>query len=198
MYRPRSSHDNTAVKDDVIPNIYLASDDPVEEVEAAAADPKVEAHRELFYQQIQGHYQCTNNRAMMSRRDMDDVVKLIKGDIKSKNSTDYKLKKDFAVITYGQHYSLIMSKDVIGKDEIDVSTVPHYCCYKDLFHSIRKCHIDDMGHSGIRKTENAVKQHYVNITRAMVERFIACCHCQLDRKHPSKPIMKEFIKFLTF
>jgi hypothetical protein len=157
MYRPRSSHDNTAVKDDVIPNIYLASDDPVEEVKAAAADPKVEAHRELFYQQIQGHYKCTNNRAMMSRRDMDDVVKLIKGDIESKNSTDYKLKKDFAVITYGQHYSLIMSKDVVGKDEIDVSTVPHYCCYKDLFHSIRKCHIDDMGHSGIRKTENAVK-----------------------------------------
>jgi len=44
-----------------------------------------------------------------------------------------------------------------------------------------------MGHSGIRKTENAVKQHYVNIARAMVERFIACCNCQLDRKHPSKP-----------
>jgi hypothetical protein len=127
MYKPRSSHDNTAVQDDVIPNVYLGSDDPMEEanVEPSAADPKDEAHRVLFYLQIQGHYKCTNNHAMMSRRDMNDLVKLIKGDILSKNSMEYKLKKDFAVITYGQHYSLIMSKDVVGKNEIKKNT-QHY------------------------------------------------------------------------
>jgi hypothetical protein len=70
---------------------------------------------------------------------------------------------------------------------VDVSKVPRYCAYEDLFEAINKCHIDQEGHSRIRKTEKIVRRHYINISRTMVEKFIASCSCHLDRKHPSKP-----------
>jgi hypothetical protein len=90
------------------------------------------------------------------------------------------LKRDFAVLAFGDHYSLVKRRAVIGKEEVDVSTVPRYCCYEDMFEAISKCHIDQEGHSRIRKTENSVQLHYVNISRAMIEIFIASCSCQLD------------------
>jgi hypothetical protein len=125
---------------------------------------------------------------MMSRKAMDELVLLIKGEKKSKSSSDYKLKCDYAIVTFGEaHYSVVRWKDVLDKEEVDLGQLPHYCCYEDLFDAIYKCHVDQEGHSGIRKTEAAVKRHYVNISRAMVDKFIAACCCQLDRKHPAKP-----------
>ncbi len=91
------------------------------------------------------------------------------------------------MLVFGDHYSPIKRKDENGKEEVAVRTVPRHCCYEDMFEAISKCHIDQERHSGIRKTENSVKRHYVNISRTMVEMFIAFCSCQLDRKHPAKP-----------
>jgi hypothetical protein len=68
----------------------------------------------------------------------------------------------------------------------DVSTVPHYDCYEELYDAIRQCQIDQEGHSGIRKTETTTKRHFVNVSRRMCEKFIATCSCQLDHKHPAK------------
>jgi hypothetical protein len=56
-------------------------------------------------------------------------------------------KKDFTVLSFGEHYSLVRSKDVVGKTTIDISTVPRYVCYEELNDAIRQCHIDQEGHS---------------------------------------------------
>ena len=78
------------------------------------------------------------------------------------------------------------SQHVVGKSVIDISTVPRYACYEELYDCIKQCHIDQEGHSGIRKTEAAVRKQFVNISRQMCVRFINACRCQLDRKHPAK------------
>jgi len=172
----------------VNPNLYLGTSDPLQEASPVDVnDPKEASHQALFYERIELHYKTMNNRAMMSRKEMDHMVQLIKSNVKSKNASQYKMKRDFAVVTFGQHYSVIRRRDVTDKVEVDISNLPRYCCYEDLFVAIRKCHIDQEGHSGIRKMEAAVKRHYVNISRAMIEKFIASCTCQLDRKHPGKP-----------
>ncbi len=90
------------------------------------------------------------------------------------------------MLPFGEHYSLVRSKDVVGKTTIEISTVPRYVCYEELSYAIRQCHIVQEGHSGIRKTENASKRHYVNVFRTMVEKSIAACYCQLDRKQTTK------------
>ena len=68
---------------------------------------------------------------------------------------------------------------------MDVSLISGYCCFED--EAISKCHIDQDGHSGIHKMEQSVKCQYINISCAVVEKFIAACSCQLERKHPQKP-----------
>ncbi len=66
----------------------------------------------------------------MSRDEMDAMVRLIKENTKTKNSSEYKLKRDFAVITFGEnHYSVVRRKDVTDKDVVVVSELPRYCCY---------------------------------------------------------------------
>jgi hypothetical protein len=35
--------------------------------------------------------------------------------------------------------------------------------------------------------ENATKRHYDDVSRIMIEKFIAACSCQLDRRQTSKP-----------
>ncbi len=91
------------------------------------------------------------------------------------------------MLSFGEHYSLVRSKDVVGKTTIDISTVPRYVCYEELYDAIRQCHIDQEGHSGIRKMENATKRHYDDVSRIMIEKFIAACSCQLDRRQTTKP-----------
>jgi hypothetical protein len=179
-----------AVVDEEIPNLYLGGTDPMEvdfSLSTEFEDPKVQAHSTLFYEQIELHYKTTSTRAMMSRAEMDAMVQLIKGNKKSKNSAEYKMRRDYAVISFGQHYSVVKGRDVSGKVQVDISYLPRYCCYEDLFMAIHKCHVEHEGHSGIRKTEITMKQHYNNTSRAMIEKFIATCNCQLDRKHPAKP-----------
>jgi hypothetical protein len=43
-----------------------------------------------------------------------------------------------------------------------------------------------------------LKHHYDNVSRAMVEKFISSCTCQLDRKHPGKPDNVKPIILSTF
>ncbi len=92
----------------------------------------------------------------------------------------------------------MLRKDVLGKEEVDVSTAPRYCACKDLVEAISKCHINQEGHLGIHKTEKLVRHHYANASRTRVEKFIASCSCQLDRKHPSKPDDVKTIISSTF
>jgi hypothetical protein len=110
------------------------------------------------------HYKTTNNRAFMSRREMDGLVQMIKGDLSDSSANAYKLNRDFAVLAFEDHYSLVLREDVLSKEEVDVSTMPRYCCYEDMFDAIRKCRINQKGHSGIHKTENADKRHYVTLS----------------------------------
>jgi hypothetical protein len=44
-------------------------------------------------------------------------VQLIKSNVKSKNASQYKMKRDFAVVTFGQHYSVIRRRDVTDKED---------------------------------------------------------------------------------
>jgi len=74
-------------------------------------DPKEASHQALFYERIELHYKTMNNRAMMSHKEMDQTVQLIKSNVKSKNASQYKMKRDFAVVTFGQHYSVIRRRD---------------------------------------------------------------------------------------
>ena len=76
---------------------------------------------------------------------------------------------------------------MVGKSVIDISTVPRYACYEELYDCIKQCHIDQEGHSGIRKMEKTVAKHFINISREMCVKFINACRCQLDCKHPAKP-----------
>jgi len=128
----------------------------------------------------------------MGRDQLNEIIEIVKGDVTftkgdSKTATmHYKYRKDFAVMKFGEHFSLVRSKDVVGKTVVDISTVPRYVCYEELYDAIRECHIDQEGHSGIRKTESSTRKHYVNVSRTMCEKFIAACSCQLDRKHPAK------------
>jgi hypothetical protein len=140
---------NIAVQSDETPNVFLGSDeDPMQHLvvheDESTTDPKVIAHKNLFYETIIRQYKTTNNRAFVSRRERDGLIQMIKGDLSDTRANAYKLKRDFAVLAFGDHYSLVLRKDILGKEEADVSTVPRYCCYEDMFDAIRKCHIDQM------------------------------------------------------
>jgi hypothetical protein len=129
----------------------------------------------------------------MGRDQLNSITDVVKGGVTCTNgeakqaTVHYKYKKDFAVLSFGDQSSLVRSKNVVGKATIDISTVPCYVCFEELYDAIRQCHIDQKGHSGIRKTEASVKRQYVNISRGMCEKFIAACSCQLDRKQSTKP-----------
>ncbi len=56
----------------------------------------------------------------------------------------YKYKKDFAVLSFGDHFSHFSLENVVGKIPIDICTV---------------------------KTENSVKRHFVNVSRGVCEKF---------------------------
>jgi hypothetical protein len=82
--------------------------------EPTTSDPKVIAHKNLFYEQIIQHYKTTNNRAFMTRHEMDGLVHMIKGDESTTSANAYKLKRDFSVLAFGDHFSLVLRKDVIS------------------------------------------------------------------------------------
>jgi hypothetical protein len=41
----------------------------------------------------------------------------------------------------------------------------------------RKCRMELNGHSGIRRTEKAAQQHYVNVSRIMINKFVVGSSC---------------------
>jgi hypothetical protein len=182
------------------PNIYLVSQQVVGPPtpnhltkELQSALDCQDHHKSLFYEQLQLYYTNSNQRNLMGRDQLNEIIEIVKGDVTftkgdAKTATmHYKYRKDFAVMKFGDHYLLVQSKDVVGKTGVDISTIPRYVCYKELYDAIRECHIDQEGHSGIRKMESSTRKHYVNVSRTMCEKFIAACSCQLDRKHPAKP-----------
>ncbi len=135
-------------------------------------------HKKLFYEQLQLYYSTDHQRKLMGRKQLNGIIEVVKGNIShmmgaSRQATlYYKYKKDFAVLSFGDHYSLVKSQHVVGKSVIDIITVLKYACYVELHDCIKQCHIDQEGHSGIRKTEASVKKHFVNISREMCVKFI--------------------------
>ncbi len=81
----------------------------------------------------------------MGRDQLNEIIEIVKGDVTftkgdSKTATmHYKYRKDVAVMKFGDHYSLVQSKDVVGKTVVDISTVPRYVCYEELYDAIRRC-----------------------------------------------------------
>ncbi len=112
-----------AVQSLELPNVFKHESDPMEDQSPSITgmDPKVVAHKKLFYELIEQHYKTTTNQAMMNRQEMDDPSKLIRRETQSKTSNTYKMKRDFAVITFGQHYGLVKKKEshdpAVNQDE---------------------------------------------------------------------------------
>ena len=99
-----------------------------------------------------------------------------------------------------RNYSVLQFKD--GVDElvkktdvaaatrdngVDLSLVPRFVAYEDIFDAIRKVHVNAEGHSGFRKTHIQCSHFYSNISREICKYYTDACHCTLDRKHHSKP-----------
>jgi hypothetical protein len=63
----------------------------------------------------------------MRRNQLNPIIEVVKGDVAftkgdAKQATvHYKYKKDFAMLSFGDHYSLVRSKDVVGRTAIDLA-----------------------------------------------------------------------------
>jgi hypothetical protein len=127
------------------PNIYLVSQQVAGPPtpnhltkELQSTEGSEDHHKSLFYEQLQLYYTNSNQRKLMGRDQLNEIIEIVKGDVTftkgdAKTATmHYKYRKDFAVMKFGDHYSLVRSKDVVGKTVVDISTIPHYVCYKEL------------------------------------------------------------------
>jgi hypothetical protein len=125
----------------------------------------------------------------MTLGDINAAINLIrnKDAYQYKSAHHYKVMRECAVLKVGDEYSLVRKRDVEGREFISVENLPRYLAYEDLYDGIRQCHVELNGHAGIRRTEKAAQRHYVNVSRVMIDKFVAGCSCQLDRKFPSKP-----------
>ncbi len=105
-------------------------------------------HKKIFYEQLQLYYTTDNQRKLMGQKQLNGIIEVVKGYIchmkgDSRQATlYYKYRKDFAVLSFGDHYSLVKSQHVVGKSVIDISTVPRYAFYEELSDCIKQCHIE--------------------------------------------------------
>jgi hypothetical protein len=112
--------------------------------DAAAPTDEVDPHKSLFYEQLQLYYSTNNQRKLTGQHQLNSIIEVVKGDVPftkgdvKQATLHYKYKKDFAVLSLGDHCSPVRSKDVVGKATIDISTVPRYVCYEELYNAIRQ------------------------------------------------------------
>jgi hypothetical protein len=98
-------------------------------------------HKNLFNEQFQLYYCYENERKLIEWKQLNNIIEIVKGDAShmkgdSRQATlYYKYKTDFAVHSFGDHYSLVKAQHVVGKSVIDISTVPRYACDEE---SLRK------------------------------------------------------------
>ncbi len=90
------------------------------------------------------------------------------------------------MLKVGDEYALVRKRDVEGRQFISVENLPRYLAYEDLYCGIHQCHVELNCHSGIRRTEKAAQQHYVNVSCIMMYKFVAGYSCHLDRKFSIK------------
>ncbi len=93
--RKANTPPNIAIQSDKAPNVFLGSEeDPMQHLlvydDKVPTDPKIIAHKNLFYEQIIQHYKTTNNRTFMSRHEMDGLVHMIRGDLSDTSANAYK------------------------------------------------------------------------------------------------------------
>jgi hypothetical protein len=85
---------------------------------------------------------------------LDDLTKLIKGEKSDKTSTTCKLKHDFSVITFGEHYTLVKKKDVMDNRPASMLVqFPDTAVMRTCLIVFFKCHVKQERHPGIRKME---------------------------------------------
>ena len=61
---------------------------------------------------------------------------------------------------------------------------------QQVFDVIHKAHTSDCGHKAAESTHAFIKQHYYNISLAMVKTFIELCPTCFIRNHPKVPVLK--------
>lgn len=82
-----------------------------------------------------------------------------------KSALHYKVRRECAVLKVGNKYSLVMKRDVQGRQAVSVENLPYYLTYEDFFDGIHQCHVEINVHSGIQRTEKAAQRRYVNESR---------------------------------
>ncbi len=107
------------------PNVYLVSEGNVEQPIPAlliqdddVTVEEIDNHKSLFYAQLQLYYSTNNQRKLMGRDQLNSIINVVNGDVtftkgNAKQTTlHYKYKKDSAVLSFGEHFSLVKAKDI--------------------------------------------------------------------------------------
>ncbi len=132
-----------------MPNVYLVSQNHEElptptQFSPIAATPTEEVvhHKSVFYEPLQLYYSTNNQRKLMGQNQLNSIIEVVKGVVTftkgdAKQATvHYKYKIDFVALSFGDHYSLVRSEDVVGRTAIDISTVPRYVCFTTLIRRV--------------------------------------------------------------
>jgi hypothetical protein len=100
-----------------------------------ADDAKLQAHKKLFYEQLEGHYSNMKTFNLMTRGDINAAINLIrnKDAYQYKSAHRYKVMRECTVLKVGDEYSLVRKRDVEGREFISVENLPRYLAYEDLY-----------------------------------------------------------------
>jgi hypothetical protein len=66
-------------------------------------DTKVQAHKKLFYEQLEGHHNNLKTFSLMTRSDIDAAISLIrnKAEYQYKSAYHYNVMREYAVLMIG-------------------------------------------------------------------------------------------------
>jgi hypothetical protein len=116
-------------------------------------DAKAQAHKSLFYEQLEGHYTNLKTFNLMTRANINAAITLNQ----YKSAHHYKVMRECAVLKVGDEYSLVRKRNVEGRQVISIENLPQYLAYEDLFDGICQCHVEFNDYSGIRRTEKTAQ-----------------------------------------
>ncbi len=103
-------------------------------------DAKVQAHKLLFYGQLEGHYSKPKAFNLMTQGGINAAITLIRNKYayQYKSAQNYKVMRECAVLKVGGEYSLVRKRDVEGRKFISVENLARYLAYEDLYDGIRQ------------------------------------------------------------
>jgi hypothetical protein len=91
-------------------------------------DAKVQAHKWLFYEQLEGHYSNIKTFNLMTWAGIYATITIIrnKDSDQCKAAHNYKVMRECAVLKVGDEYSLVKKRDVKGRQGIGIENLPRY------------------------------------------------------------------------